>query len=82
MQSAVSQSDSDDSVSGVSGDIIIAGNYIGTDRTGNAALSNTDEGIRLEGVTAGVTIGGTAAARIGISLVAEIGESILTARTM
>ena len=53
--------DSDDSVSGVSGDIIIAGNYIGTDRTGNAALSNTDEGIRLEGVTAGVTIGGTAA---------------------
>ena len=49
-------------VTGASGDVVIAGNYIGTDRTGNAALPNTGNGISLESLTSGVTIGGTTAA--------------------
>lgn len=48
------------SVSGASGDVIIAGNYIGVDRTGNVALPNGGDGIEFpSGSISGVTIGGT-----------------------
>ena len=53
----------DDSVSGASGDVVIAGNYIGTNRTGTAALANGSNGISFgNGSITGVTIGGTSAA--------------------
>ena len=55
--------DNDDSVSGASGDVVIAGNYIGTDRAGTAALANGSNGISFgNGSITGVTIGGTSAA--------------------
>ncbi len=51
------------SVTGASGDVIIAGNYIGVDRTGNAALPNGSNGIEFPaGSISGVTLGGTTAA--------------------
>jgi uncharacterized repeat protein (TIGR01451 family) len=40
---------------------VVAGNYIGTDVTGSAALGNAIYGIYLEPSTSGNTIGGTAA---------------------
>ena len=52
--------DSVGSATGASGDIIIAGNHIGVDRTGNTALANGGSGIHfLAGSASGVTIGGT-----------------------
>jgi hypothetical protein len=49
-----------DIMTGSSGDIIIAGNYIGVDRTGNTALPNGEQGINFETESiSGVTIGGT-----------------------
>lgn len=61
--------DADDNISGSSGDIQIAGNYIGTDRTGMSALANGSDGISFNGGTVtGVTIGGiTSSARNIIS---------------
>lgn len=48
-------------ISGVSGDVIIAGNYIGVSRTGNAALLNGSHGINFENTSiSGIMIGGAA----------------------
>lgn len=50
------------SVSGSSGDVVIAGNYIGVDRTGATALANGSDGIEFaSGSISGVTIGGSTA---------------------
>ena len=45
--------------SGTSGNLV-QGNYIGTDSTGSAALSNVNDGIGIANGAAGNTIGGTA----------------------
>ncbi|MAP93391.1 MAG: hypothetical protein CMK07_00420 [Ponticaulis sp.] len=50
---------SDDTVTGSSGDALIVGNYIGVSRTGNAILANGESGIELNSATvSGFTIGG------------------------
>jgi hypothetical protein len=41
---------------------VVAGNYIGTDFTGTAALGNSGSGVRLFGETSGNKIGGTTSA--------------------
>ena len=53
----------DDNITGSSGDVRIAGNYIGVNRTGTAALANSGNGISFasNNIT-GLTIGGTNAA--------------------
>ena len=45
---------------GASG-IVVAGNYIGTDRTGTLARGNADDGVRIQGGATGNTVGGTVA---------------------
>ncbi len=55
--------DANDIVSGSSGDLKIAGNYMGVDRSGNAPLPNGAWGIFFNTATiSGLTIGGTALA--------------------
>lgn len=55
--------DTNDSVSGVSGALVIAGNYIGVNRVATAAFGNIGSGIFFASgsVTGGLTIGGTSA---------------------
>lgn len=50
-------------ITGSSGDVVIAGNYIGVDRTGVVALANGGNGIQFANDSiSGVTIGGTTTA--------------------
>ncbi|GHB02197.1 hypothetical protein GCM10009069_26230 [Algimonas arctica] len=51
--------EADDTISGSAGDLVIAGNYIGVDRTGGTALANGGDGINFDGgPVTGVKIGG------------------------
>jgi subtilisin-like proprotein convertase family protein len=53
--------ETDDIITGSSGDVVIAGNYIGINRTGTAGIANVGDGIRFSaGSISNVRIGGTA----------------------
>lgn len=55
--------DTDDVITGSSGDVVIASNYIGVNRTGTARIANAGDGIRFSaGSISNVRIGGTALA--------------------
>ncbi len=55
--------ETDDVITGSSGDVVIAGNYIGVNRTGTSAIANVGDGIRFSaGSISNVRIGGTAIA--------------------